>query len=298
MFSRAVTHELNENPGILYPLAGHTTNAAGEKAYEIEDRFGDLYMSKKEGRNEDTVNSDISTTRRWNKKPGSSDVSVLIDRGDVNSTSVDIGSPIAKKVAMAAARYHDDQFIIGYYGTAWSGETGDTAVPFNSANKVAHDFGGVSVGLTKAKLLEMRRLLRKAYVMGQGEGMEPIFLLDADAETDLLSIEEYARIDYNDSKPLVRGEIKPWLGFRFFSANLTDPTAYPNSYTLSSPGAGITRLPVFAPAGIERGDWVPFFGSIDRRADKKHSQQVYGEAESNVVRTDEKKCWYMEIKQR
>jgi len=288
-----VTHELRQEPGILYPLAGSSDNYAGSKAARIESRFAQLQLQKKTTRNGDTNNVDPSTQNRFVRKPGSSNVAPLIDRDDVNATSVELKSPSVMETAMAVRQYHDDQFLKGWWGSGYTGEAGEIEVAFPAANKVAANFGGALVGLSKAKLIELRRLMRKANVNFKAE--QPIILLDADAEADLFSIPEYINHDYNDSKPLVNGEVKPWMGFRFLQANLGDPTAYPESAALFQVG-GINRLPVIVPSGIHRAVWVEFFGKIDARSDKQYSEQIYAEAESIGVRTDEKKAWFLETK--
>lgn len=289
-----VTHELRQEPGILYPLAGSHGNHDGKTEAKIEDRFGRLRMQKKTTRNGDTNNTDASVLRRFVKKPGRYNVAPLIDRDDVASTSVDIGAPLIRETADAARTYHDDQFLLGFWGLGWQGtETAETSIPFTAGNKIAHNFGGASSGLTKAKLIELKRQLRKANVNFKKE--QPIILLDSDAESDLFSIPEYINFDFNGSKPLVDGEVKPWMGFRFLAANLGDAEAYPESAALFQVG-GINRLPVIVPSGLHRGVWVEFWGKVDQLPGKQYSEQIYAEAESAVVRTDEKKAWFIEAK--
>ncbi|QNQ09251.1 phage capsid protein [Sphingomonas alpina] len=288
-----VTHELKQQPGILYPLAG-SSDTYSSKSAEIEQRFAGLTLQKKTTRNGDTNNVDPSASVRFVKKPGSSNVAPLLDRDDKHATSVDMKSPLVMETADAVRAYHDDQFLTGWWGNGWTGETGDIAVPFTAGNKVAHTYGGGgSVGLTKAKLIELRRLLGTANVSMQRE--KPIILLDPDSESDLLNINEYVNKDFGEGSPLMTGEIKPWLGFRFFSVNMKDAVAFPNSAALFQVG-GINRLPVIIPSGIHRGVWVEFFGKITERDDKQFSEQIYAEAESAVVRTNEAKAWFLETK--
>lgn len=291
-FRNNVTHELRQTPGILYPLAGSSATHTG-KSCEIEQRFASLTLQKKNTRNGDTNNVDPSALVRYIKKPGSSNVAPLLDRDDQNATSVDMKAPLVMETASAVRQYRDDQLLVGWWGNGWTGETGDTAVPFAAGNKVAHNFGGTSTGLTKIKLIELRRQLQKSNVNFKVE--KPIILLDADAESDLFGITEYVNFDYNGSKPLVDGEVKPWLGFRFLSANLGDPAAYPNAASLFQVG-GINRLPVIVPSGVHFGTWVDFFGKIEPLPGKQYSEQIYAEAECAAVRTDEKKAWFIETK--
>lgn len=291
-----VTHELRQEPGILYPLAGRTMDLNGKTEAKIEDRFGQMRMARKTVRNGDTNTTDGTVKRRFIKKPGRYNVATLIDRDDIASTSVEMKSPLIMETASAARLYHDDAFMLGFWGNAWEGtETAETAIPFTAGNKIAVDFNNASVaiGLTLDKLIELKRQLQKANVNFRKE--KPIILLDADAEADLFRILEYKNFDYQGSKPLVDGELKPWMGFRFLTANLGDAAAYPESYGLFKP-ASVNRLPVIVPSGLFRGVWLEFWGKVDPRPDKQYSEQIYAEAESTVVRTDEAKAWFIETK--
>ncbi|MFY9350659.1 MAG: phage capsid protein [Sphingobium sp.] len=288
-FQLAVEYELNQTPGKLSPLVG-SSGTYSDKSVEILDRFGNLYLEPKNGRNEDTNLTDISSSRRWIKVPKSADIAVLLDRNDLKSTRVDIKSPIAVQAGVATRRYHDDQWLAGYFGNAWTGETGDTSIPFKAANVIAHG----NTGFTKAKLLAVREKMNLNNVDIEAE--MPIMLLDPQSETELLGITEYVNSQYNPGHALSRGEIKPWLGFRFVRANLTSTAAYKTGATLVVPEAGAVALPVFVPSGLHRGVWTEFFGDIGQRRDKKLSEQVYAEACSAVVRLNEDKCYQVVVK--
>ncbi|MEO9625868.1 MAG: phage capsid protein [Qipengyuania citrea] len=281
----AVEHELNQKPGKLYPLAGDSAGYQ-DKGAQLIDRFGHLDLEEKQTRNEDTNNTDVSVERRFIKKPKSADVAPLIDRDDQKATKVDLGSPIAASTGLAVRRYHDKQWIKGYFGNGWTGEDGDTAVPFDSNNII--DLGG---NFTKAGLLAIREAMNLGDVDTEAE--MPIMLIDPQSETKLLQIEEYVNKDYtaDGRPPLMMGEIKDWLGFRFVKANLKSRKAFGDTVDLLVPAANHIALPVFVPSGLHRGIWTEFWGKITERNDKKHSTQIYAEACSAVVRTDEAKCF-------
>lgn len=287
-----VTHELRQEPGILYPLAGRTIAGNGATEIKIEDTFGKMKLEKKTTRNGDTNYGEVDARRKWIKKPGSSNKALLIDRDDVNSTSVEPKSPLVMEGAAAIRQYHDDQFLKGFWSSRWEGETSGTIeVAFPSANKVGVNVGGNASGMNLPKLIELRRLLGLNNVNFQRE--QPIILLDADAESNLFAIEEYKSFDYNGSKPLVNGELKPWMGFRFLSANLGSAEAYPESYAFFKP-ATVNRLPVIIPSNMTRGTWVDAFIRTAPMPDKQWSEQIYAEAESAVTRTEDLKTWFIE----
>lgn len=280
-FSNNVTATLRQEPGMYARLAGSQANYSGNSKARIENRFGRLKMQPKLGRNNDTNNTDISSTARWIKPGKLHTVAPLVDIADFQETMIDLGQPMVREVSEAAKTYHDDQLFNGFFGNAYSGEGGDTAIPFKSANIVAH--GGT--GLTKAKLLALRTLI-KSRNAPMGREM-PIILLHPQDEAQLLGITEYASLDYNSGRPLENGEIKPWLGFRFMAVN-PDSDSLPTSYTNFFADAGATRQqPVIFPSGLHRGVWVEFMGKIGQREDKDYSWQYWGAARSAAVRTDE-----------
>lgn len=286
-YNLAVEHELNQTPGKLSPLHG-STDGYQDKGAQLIDRFGHLDLEEKQARNEDTNNTDVNVERRFIKKPKSADVAPLIDRDDQKQTKVDLNSPIAKSTGLAVRRYHDKQWLKGYFGNGWTGEDGDIAVPFDANNIV--DLGA---GFTKAALLKLREQMNLGDVDTESE--EPVILLDPESETDLLSITEYVDADFNETRPLVRGEIKPWLGFRFVRANLKSRKAFGDAVDLLVPAPNHIALPAFVPSGLHRGVWTEFWGKISERNDKKHSTQIYAEACSAVVRVDEAKTYQLVI---
>jgi hypothetical protein len=294
-YTNNVTHELRQEPGVLMGLAGSTANYFGKKSARIESRFGRMQLQDKTTRNGDTNNTDPNADNRFIRKPGSANIAPLIDRDDVAATSVGLKSPIVMETTLAVRAYHDDMMLRGWWGPSYGGETGELTIAFPAGNKVPVNFGGAATGLTKAKLIELRRVMGNANVSMQLH--RPIILVDPDAQSDLLNIPEYVNMDYakTGGAPLETGELKPWLGFRFFDVNLADAEAFPRSAPFFRQ-AGVNRLPVFIPSGIHRGVWTEFFGRITERDDKQFSEQVYSEAESTAVRTDDKKTWFVETK--
>jgi len=286
-YNNAVTYEMRQRPGLLYPLVGSTENYSGQSSHRIENRFDEISMSDQVGRLEDTNLTDPDSVARWIKVGKARDVAVMFDKNDQAVTEVSLGSPLAQRVATAAQRVHDDEWLKGYFGSAWQGPTGDTAVPFAAANVVA----AAASGLTLTKLQTMRE--RMALNDVDFELEMPILLVTPKQVTDLMNIEQYRNMDYSGSTPLARGEIKPFMGFRFIEFNPDSARAYPQGGALTKVST-TRRLPCFVPSGLHRGVWTEFFGDIGPRRDKKLNIQVYGEARSAVVRTDEKKCYILE----
>lgn len=281
LFSNNVTATLRAEAGVYAMLCGTQATYTGNQKSRIENRFGQLQMQDKEGRNTDTNHTDIDSVVRFIKPGKRNTVATLADEQDFQETQVALGAPLTKEVAEAARRYHDDMFFTGFYGNGYSGADGDTTEAFKAANIIPH----ASTGLTKAKLIALRELMRKNNAPYGREA--PIIILHPEDESDLLGIEEYVNQDYTGARPLENGEIKPWLGFRFLPVN-PDANSLPKSYASFFTDAGATRnLPVVFPRGMHRGVWEEFTGKVSELPGKEYSTQYWGAARSACVRTDE-----------
>jgi hypothetical protein len=290
-----VSFQLNSTPGILYPLAGSSAGYSGASS-QIEDRFDDDFnLEDKHVANGDTNNRDATTERRWVKKPKSANVAPIRDRDAMLATTVDIDSPLVMGTARGVRRYHDDKFVEGYFGTAWTGATGDIAVPFKAANKVLVNLGGSASGLTEDKLIMLSEMYEAADVDTEAE--MPIVLVTPRQVSDLMRIDRYVNSRYTGDQKLDRRELKPYQNLRFFRANLGKSSAYPRSAGLTLGAGNVRRLPTFVPSGLHRAVWTEFFGKIDDRTDKAYSRQVFAEACSAVTRLNEDKCFILECQE-
>lgn len=289
-YEKAVTFALNEMPGKLWSLAG-SSGAGGGKKVQIEDRFDDMYAEEISERNGDTRNTDPDVNRRWIVKPKRAQVAPLLDPDDEMATDVGLESPLATGVAKAIRRYQDDKFLEGYYGTAYTGEEGATAVPFKAVNILAADYSttGTPTGLTLNKLIQMQVMLEEAF--NDLEAEQPVMIITARQKADLLKIMQVTNADYTTRKTLVDGKITDFMGFRFVPAQIGNPKAYKRSSGLTVDGNGYRRVPVFMPSGIHKRTWLDFKGKMDERADKNHSLQIAGYTCAAATRLLEDKCF-------
>lgn len=281
LFTNTVTASLRQKPGIGKMICGSKSSYTGNSAASIDNRFGRLTASAKTGRNVDTDTTELNSVVRWIKPGETHTVAPVIDPDDQMEVSINLGSPAMDEVADAISAYHDDEVFLGFFGSALTGKSGSTAVPFKVGNVIAHS----STGLTHAKLLEARELLRKRNVNFQAEA--PIIILQPDDVTDLMNIEQYRSVDYNGQKPLVTGELVPWLGFRFIEFN-PDAASVPRALEHFITDGGSTRqLPVICPRGMHMGVWDEFTGRVDELPGKNYSTQYFGSSRVAATRIDE-----------
>ncbi|HEX8400519.1 MAG TPA: phage capsid protein [Allosphingosinicella sp.] len=294
----AVGFQLNEQVGKLKVLCG-SSGSYSSKSAQIEDRFDDLQVREVTTRNGDTVNTDIDVERRFILKPRRQNVAPLIDPDDMMTTQIDLKSPIATQTAKAVRRAQDDRFLEGFFGTAYTGETGTTAVAFKAANVMATDYTttGTDSGLTLNKLIGMQEMMESALVDLEAE--RPIIVYTAKQKSDLLKIAQVQSRDFNPlaTQALQDGKVADFMGFRFVPAEIGNPRAYAKGSTLTLAAAGIRRLPVFVPSGMHWGTWEEFMGKISQRDDKNMSWQVYAETCGTATRTNEDKCFQILCKE-
>lgn len=289
----AVGYQLNEMPGKLKVLVGSTGSYADKKV-QVEDRFDDLVAAEKVTRNGDTNNVDVSAERRWLIKPRTQNVAPLLDRDDLIATKIEVKSPIAVQTAKAIRRAQDDRWLQGYYGNAYTGEDGATAVPFKSANIVAvNQDEGSNAGITLNKLIYMRMLMQSKFVDFESES--PIAIITSKQHRDLLKITQIQSADYNPQATLAlqKGEALNFMGFTFITAEIGNSAAYPLASTLTVDGSGYRRVPFFVKSGMHLGVWTDFYGDISPRADKNYSTQIYAETCVAATRLNEDKCFQM-----
>jgi hypothetical protein len=295
-FEKDVSFQLNQMPGKLSVLAANRKSGTVGKLVEITDRFTDLYAEDINEHNGTTNNTDWDVERRWIVKPKRASVAPLLDPDDEMTTEVGLKSPLVMGVTKAIGRYRDDKFLEGFYGNAYSGESGQTAIPFKAANVIAS--GGV--GLTLTKLLAMQELFLTRDCDIEME--MPIAVITAKQANNLLSINEIRSKDYNplDKQALQSGRITEFLGFRFIMAQIGSAKAYRRTSTGGPGGTNLTlngadrRVPFFLPSGMAMREWLSFSGKIDELPTKSHSTQIAGYSCAAFTRVDEDKCFIMD----
>jgi DNA topoisomerase VI subunit B len=292
-YTKAVGFQLAEMPGKLRPLTARIT-ALSDKSIQIEDRFDDLQVSEIVGRHTDTVHTDADIERRWIHKPRPQRVSVLLSKDDMAATEIDPKAPIARQSAVAVRRAHDDRWLQGFYGNAYTGETGTTAVPFKSANIMAVNTGEAApAGITLNKLIAMQETMRRNLVDTELE--KPVAVITAKQITDLLKINQLQNRDYNPQleTALQSGRPMDFMGFTWVPSEIGNSRAYPVGSTLSVDGSGYRRVPFLVSSGMYGNMWEEFFARVTEESTKEFDWQVYARTTAAFTRLNEDKCYQM-----
>jgi hypothetical protein len=317
-FELAVEHQLLEiNPGFEM-MTNFKGGCTGEKV-EITDRFGNVRARKMEGRLGKITHSNPDIERRWIHKQNSTSIHIPIDMDDQLATKVPLDSPLAVSVARAIKVARQDEFLLGYYASAYTGKEGTTAVSFEAANVLAADWNGATNdgtfrGLTLAKMRWVRKQFRKLMVDPQAEKIH--WGITAEEIEDLLTINEYISRDYNpDSQVANRsttlnanaqqalqdGNPTDFMGIHWVPMEFTNAEAYPlaNAADGGSPvttnGSGHRRCPVWVPSGMAGREWKAIETKRVERGDLDgHPVQYSAYTNVRYNRIHEKKCMIVE----
>lgn len=189
-----------------------------------------------------------------------------------------MANPESSYVRVSAAalnREKDKTWIDAYYGNAGTGKDGTTNVAFPAANEVAVDFATTTT-FTIPKLLEAKRLL----TAGEAIDGRLFCAITSRQERDLLNINEYISVDFNNEKPLTTGIVGRLAGFTFIRTEVLP---------LAS-GTNDRRCPVWSEFGMAFATWEDVFLRIAELPTKNHETQVYVRGKFGAVRLEEARC--------
>lgn len=242
------------------------------------NQMGAIAMSTPEGRFAPKGREDADFTRRW-VFPQDGELNQLIDSFDELKTIVDPQSQYVTNAANAVGRAWDDCIISAAFGTAQVGQdanglSSETWASFSSAYTVASTYGsGASAsGLSVAKLIETKRILRKNQVDIE---TDPVTLvIGSQQESDLLNQVQVVSTEFNDRPVLVDGQIKRFLGFDIvYSERLTT-------------ASNVRQIIAFAKSGMYLGMWKDTVNRASIRNDLSGEPwQLYTQTSFGATRT-------------
>jgi Phage capsid protein len=155
----------------------------------------------------------------------------MLDWQDRAEILIDLESGYAENGAMAAARTADGIIAAAVAGTAFQGNQGQTASPFNTTGitsaTAATTLGNVlaagGTGLTYAKAREARAILNAREVGVDDLGMRDrnafVWLVNAGAMSQLMNETQAISKDFIEGSPLTEGAIIYFMGFNFVIYN-------------------------------------------------------------------------------
>jgi hypothetical protein len=168
---------------------------------------------------------DATFERRW-VFPIDREFDQLFDNFDELRLISDPRGQYSTIAAAAVAREQDDILIAAAFAdartgdgntpTALSTETFASSLPGSVTPEIASTFGAsAAVGLTVAKLIELKRNLRHYATDGNPDNEQTTLLIGSTQEANLLSEAQVVSTDFNSRPVLVDGNITRFMGFDF-----------------------------------------------------------------------------------
>lgn len=273
------------------------------KAASVAEQFGSVSPVRNSSRHADTPLISTPHDKRW-MYPNDYDWADLVDSQDKLRMLIDPTSSYAMAGAWAMGRAIDDEIISNFFNANNTGENGTTSTgtlyAFNSnSQSVAATVGAsAATGLNIAKLRRAKRILMEGLVDVDNDQL--VCVISARQHDDLLNEAQAISLDYNSKPVLVDGRITSFMGFNFvLSERIPGASGFntainPAISTGSTDGTYTTgsrfMVPVFAKSGMALGTWNDIQTSIDRRADKRNSFQVYVTGTFGATRLEERRC--------
>lgn len=228
----------------------------GKQASPI-DYIGAIQMKAPTGRYAPNSVQSADFTRRF-VLPVDKEAYQLIDTFDKLRLLMDPTSRYSDVAAAAVAREWDDRIIAAAFATASIGDSTGIALTtetFDTSSwQIASTFGSAAAsGLTVAKMIEAKRMMRKAQVDVDGE--QRTWVTNSQGESDLLNQVQVVSTEFSDRPTLQDGKVSRFLGWDIiYSERLTSSSNVRQNIAMVRSGAYL-------------GIWKDTENSIDRRVD-------------------------------
>ena len=247
---------------------------------EVVKQVGTIELDESTVSNAATNYGDVPHDTRW-VYPRFFDKAVPIDDQDAVRTIANFESPYTSALAYGAARKIESILGTGFFADCKTGKEGGTTTSFDSAMQVAvNEDAASNVGMTVAKLLKGKQLLKKYYAINPGD--QVWCAMTALQELNLMKEVNFTSGDYNANRPLGEGNITSFLGVNFIVTE-----------ELPVDGSSYRRCPMWVKSGMHLGRWL-MKAEVFRDPGRKNNWATQIKTYFGVTRTQERKV--VEIK--
>jgi hypothetical protein len=293
-FGATIQH-LSQQKGSRLRSAVRSESQRGKVGFY--DQLDATVAVKKTSRHSDTPQIDTPHARR---RVSLVDYRVadLIDDEDKLRMLVDPTGDYATSFMWALGRAMDDEIIDNAFGTAYTGEEGNTSVSLTNSEKLAAHDGSTTTGVNLN--VQTLRAAKKYFDANDVDpSLKRYMAIGSSQLQSLLGETEVQSSDYNTIKALVQGEVNTFLGFEFIRlerlpASATNITYDATDGTVGSGGGTITaansrRCMAWAQDGLLLAVAQDMKIRVSERDDKDYSTQVFACMGIGSTRMEEKK---------
>ena len=201
----------------------------------------------------------------------------LIDVPDQKRSVAQFMGPYAENFAQLFGRRYDTIILEAAVGTNYEkvGNNSETPITLPATQQVAATFGGAgSVGLTLAKMIEMKSIL------GQNETPmgEMLYFVHRQQQLDdlLNNVNQVTDADFAAVKALVNGEVNFFMGFEFIKTQLC-----------AVDGSDIASCVAYTKSALVAGITEGFNTRVEQLPTKNYSWQVWAQQDMGATRIQE-----------
>ena len=258
-------------------MEGHHIGAQASPVEYIKN----IQMQAPAGRYAPLNRQDVDFSRRW-VLPVDKEATQLIDTFDKLRLLQDPTSRYSEVAAAAVAREWDDRIIAAAFGTALTGNgvaaalTSETWASISSSWTVLDEFGSAAdSGLTVAKMIEAKRVMRKAQVEVDTEPLT--WVTNSQGDSDRLNQVQVVSTEFaGDRATLLEGKVVRFMGWDIVY-----------SERLTSPDTNVRANIAFVKSGLYLGIWQDVMNDISQRKDLSSlPYQIYTKMSSGATRLE------------
>jgi len=260
-----------------------TTQPCKGEAAVVANQVGEFPLSEKTTRFADTDYEDISLKRRW-ITPILKNGTVLLDTLDLLKSSADPTSAIVQAGHAAINRFKDEVILDGFYGVNKTGKYGEVSTSFGANNTIASTFASGDI------LKQINAVLEKMQDAEVDFDYDEIsMVVNGPAVTKLRESGIYISNDFMNGKVLTeKVQLPDYCGVTFVRMGKVP------SYI--SGDDKIYKLPIFVKSGVKFGNWGVQKVRVQEESTKQYCPSIFMEATYGATRTEEDKCYSIEIK--
>jgi len=253
-FRQMLAHNLQEQGGKLRPFVSSNTGYTGKSVSPV-NYLGATKARKVTERFRENPMMTMTHTRRW-VNPVTYDWGTPVDEIDKLSTGISPEGEYMRAGLEALRRAEDEEVLAAFFGTAKTGESGETTETWSDTGLLVNkDVGGANSGLNHEKLKKLRSIFTKLHVDLDAES--PVILITEEEELSLFGENATTSLDFVEGRPVSTGRLPPLYGFRFVRFSSATIDAVPGFKSGS-----VRSLPVWVPSGMHLGVWRDVGGNV------------------------------------
>lgn len=262
---------------------------------DFVNRIGEATARKLTSRHADTVYDEVDFSRRmitledyaWAK---------MLDKQDSYRMLIDAKNPYTQAGSRAMGKAIDDEIILAMQGSAYSGKSGSTAVPFPDSQRLLAYLDGAPSVPTRMNVDTLVRIKGLFWTNEVDLEDDELYIAMSSMQLQaMLRQTEVGSSDYNSIKALVEGKINTFMGFTFVHTERIESgdVDYTNAGVVSDGAANTLssadKVLAWAKSGVRLNVAMEPMAKMDELPQKNYATQIYFSMGIGATRLEEEK---------